>query len=604
MQIVEYVGIEKYPLSNALKLNTFREALHVVLTDIYDTLKQHYGPFSNFALIGNLDNPVEEPRFTKDGVGIVEMLQYENRTYEYLRQLIMYIGKRIEQRVGDGTTSAMMFVTHVLLEMIREPYMANTDYRTIEEVFKSIVKQYEELSKELSYQVIDPDNNVDLVKRIAFMQAYTSSHGDIDMAKCVEEVFSKMPSDTWAYMTFQREYVETNTPIRLDYDDSQFTTNLDVFRPAMMNKDASTAFEFDSANLVMFPTGISCKAPMARGAFTSLYESACKDNFPDEFAHFKNKKWVFIIPQEDDMAAFLDVDAIHNNAPGSLERVVLFTSYQQNPEINDFRSLCYAAGQDVKHLLNTQGYCIIPDVHIHGIGREMKFDNLYPNPNNSVINPFAEKPGVVKDYLNYLQAIIKEMKTSVVGSRRNTDDLNMVQKAFNKIYLARRATVTIGGPAYDNTTYVDIVRDVILATRNSLRDGVVMGGNLSLYYTFEQMYKRYENVETDDVTGHLTKILVNIIRNAIKNIVTVNPEIEFKYSFDVLTKQYNNWDDFTKTEETDKYYIVQPYSTDIEILKRFREVALKLIKTSEFITPNYAQCNVVYGTKAYIDALD
>ena len=103
-------------VTNVIEQDVINTDLKRVTDNLFQILKHHYGPYSGFAAIDD-GQPYTESTFTKDGIGIVNAIRFVAPQEEWVRKTISYIGKRMENSVGDGTTSAMMFTCAMLHHM-------------------------------------------------------------------------------------------------------------------------------------------------------------------------------------------------------------------------------------------------------------------------------------------------------------------------------------------------------------------------------------------------------------------------------------------------------------------------------------------------------
>ena len=612
--------------SNVLQKSVFLQHLTLVLGEIRDILLSHYGPYSKFALISNLDNVLAEPRFTKDGIGIIQSMQYDNKVDEYLRQIISYIGSRIESAIGDGTTSAMLFATEYLAALLKSPELCTIDYHTLTQAFSAMVKRFSKIEEEyeaISIKNICTEDTVDskyhkqTVARFAFAQAYTSSHGDVELAKCVAELFVDIPEITWNYMTFNREGYETDKLIRLDYDDSQYSLDVDVLQPSMLTSDGGTTFNMDDGVLMLVPASIDTTSKISQEKFYAFLKKVVNE----EDTICKGKKVLIIMPKFNDQANVMYIEQILNDAandhPDAVRNIAIFQHYSVNPYANDFVHLCYVAGMNYKDVISRQELFYIDGVKAQFDHRKMRLYNLYAASEDTVVHPDAEKEGTpLYDYLKYLTMLMDQTKRAISSSPNAYKELEQFQKFYNKLYLCKHVSIVIGGPAYDNTAYLDIVKDTILATRLSLQKGVVRGGNLAMFAVFSEMNfhseeqdwlsylpenKRTGKPATDFVQACMTFVDLGCfafekILNDSQRAMAARQYVSQDLLSLQLTKIQSVLDPFvTEGDDLDKVFadgvpIVQPATTDVNILDRFAEVALKLCKTEHIVTPNYVHC--------------
>ena len=186
-----------FGISNRLEKAEFEKMMTETLTDLANVLKDHCGPYGKFSAITSVTDPSAEPVFTKDGINILRAIHYASPVQEFVRHTLMYMGSRVETSAGDGTTSAMIIMAIAMVKLLKNLKKINCTYQDLVDVYNiSIAKQLDNRYKDMTYTVdyltdkvyerySDWCKKTDkaginkmVIKRIAYSQAYTSSHGD------------------------------------------------------------------------------------------------------------------------------------------------------------------------------------------------------------------------------------------------------------------------------------------------------------------------------------------------------------------------------------------------------------------------------------------
>ena len=600
--------------STVLPNRVFHERMRNVLNRLSDVLNWHYGPYSRFALIANLDNPLEEPRFTKDGIGIIRSVTFDNPVDNYINQVMAFIGGRIENSIGDGTTSAMLFVCQFLLELIEKKAVDRIDYRNLRTLFDAMIELYEEEQKKEAIflkDIKDPVAHKRAIANISFAQAYTSSHGDVNLAKMVQQVFMSAPEDTWNVMTFARDNFETDKPISVDIDDAQFTFDYcAIHHPYMLNAKGDTVFEAEDVVLVVAPWGFDNTAKEQTEKLLDLVTQIAEKKVEPELA---DKHWVLVIPKIRDMHYYSAIEDRVQNYADIWKRFGIFEYATDNDTINEYHGFCAVMGVDYRELIASG----IPKVKTgvkmyYGNDHKLKLYNIYDDPEGYTgdLHPGLLEDGVLKSYVDLVSTTIDQMKNSLRSLQpRELEQLKKFQQLHRKLVVRKRVTIRIGGGAIDNTANVDVIQDVIHATRNSLMKGCVRGGNMAMYATFARLFTaiRENKIPLDEYTkGYLSSIseaavtaLKRIITNAYQSshsdnkvdprtILAACLDDEKFPSYNHLENEFVKMEELiNNTNEGAPKLIIQPIGTTVAILQRFAEVGLKLLKTEEMITPGF-----------------
>ena len=75
-------------------------------------LKDHCGPQSGYAmLVNNMSAGINfEPNvFTRDGIKILSSIEFLSPLERYIKDLLTYVGTRVDNTAKDGTTTSMLF---------------------------------------------------------------------------------------------------------------------------------------------------------------------------------------------------------------------------------------------------------------------------------------------------------------------------------------------------------------------------------------------------------------------------------------------------------------------------------------------------------------
>lgn len=80
------------------------------------------------------------------------------------------------------------------------------------------------------------------IELIAYMQAMTSSHGDRELSMAIAKVFSSSSRESWKHISFQRDGYETGTRVQYVIEDCQYQLVVRPASPNMLTDDMATAY--------------------------------------------------------------------------------------------------------------------------------------------------------------------------------------------------------------------------------------------------------------------------------------------------------------------------------------------------------------------------
>lgn len=559
---------------------------------IAKTLEDHCGPYGGFAIINDPLRPTEEPIFTKDGINIVRNLQFASPMQEFVKKHLAYVGSRIESAAGDGTTSAMMIAAVAQRELLKRLNKAkNTySYKNLVTAFDALVVKLQEYYKEnvsTLDEICELNTKVtrkDVIKYIAWNQAYTSSHGDREVADAIVKIFTTTPESAWDHMFLMRERFETEQRVNVVLDETQYT----IDRCNIHRNDQMTE-------------GMGTKCIRKDIPFVATTFALCQDdyNIRTLVERIKNdiiegKPLAVLAPDFTDDSTRELFDNLMIAHPD--HNVVIFYTDTHDPKVNDIVIIRLLMEDDLSQPY-VEGTC---DLEYNG--EALKLNGLYDNPDEEIEHPYTKdknKYVMYNEILKYIDQVIEEQQKDLATAASNYF-LESFKKYRNKMFLTKRVFVKVGGSAHDNISTVDVMMDAILATRHSLKKGFVLGGNRELYHALDVIAEG----EIPIIYRELWKIYSKAIKIAIEAVFKAstkhfksrklrNKKITHK-SFDILHPEIKEvclmrtmYGGDMLVPHLEPFYgvIIQPSPADIEIVKRFGEFSLKFAYSRKIVTP-------------------
>ena len=599
-------------LSNVIEQKVINTDLRRVTNNLFKVLKHHYGPYSGFAAKDD-GQPLNEPVFTKDGIGIVRAIQYASPQEEWVRKNIAYIGTRMESSVGDGTTSAMMFTCGMLKHMSEHiDELKPISYNRFKNEFALFVSTVKKILK-TRYTLMPTDDNGKLIqsklRAIVYSQVYTSSHGDRGLADALENMYASTPPEQWERMVYERCRYETDKDYEVVQSSGQYQMKAEVMTTSMLNKDLCTRFEKDNCTLFIANDSIRQDSPDWRKIIKAIDESTA------------DKSVVILCHTHMDDNTYQTINEKINECDKAGKPFAVFTCKPDNPKVNDFVALQSICGVDITKFANGDA------VRVDGVtvtykDKKLAFDHLVEIPEGYTSN---ERHLVTDGKHSQYTDILETWKNQADWFSKNGTNRAEREMAnyFNRMYIKLRYnktyTVVVGGKAYDNVAFVDVLDDAIRAVSRALTNGITLGNNRALYLISESILK-------DAGYGKYTKWFAKRVVETLRDIAKVVLERIvpgkrflpwtkasfvnwwFSHSVDLLhydqtihsdlgvfSKKWDVWHDFRCVsgpdfkiadlfnKDTSNSVICQPANSDIIMLERFGEVALKFILTERII---------------------
>lgn len=585
---------------NQIVFNTFET--------ITDVLKYHCGPFSDFAITHNVGDTVTEPTFTNDGINIVKALGFLNPIQDFARRNIAYIGSRVENKIGDGTTTAMILASS-FMKYMSDP--SNGHLRDIlsQVSYTELVEQYnlfmQEINERLKLHFILPGNNPDMVGKVAYCQAYTSSHGDVELSSAVAGLFSVLPPAAWAYIYYYREPTETEKRYSVRVEADQFTSKVTIMNKNMFNSKLGTEFFRKKVDVFVYTDTLTAGNEIT----WKPLEDAIKQSVMEE------KPLVILCPDNVDgftRRAISDLLADDTN-----HVVSLFMHHPEHPVLNDFRILALFTKQ---FDLQTPHF-LIKDAWVACKGHELTINNIYDvvehtehDEYDDTVHPFMfdEDYTLFKQQIGEIKTLIDQAKEDATY-RDTLREIAHYVSIYNRLFFRKKYMIVVGGLAYDNTAAMDVLMDTVNAVNNSLTVGYTAGANTAFCdILLELRDDLYNTLHGQDRSSQLKFYLCCAYLAALKDLYDgiehnvhgfirgVNP-LGIMDHLEALTDEYLNYD--TKDGWSLKHMnetiskseigshicsVMQPADLVPEIIKRIGEVCLKFLKTSNIVTINGA----------------
>ena len=583
------------------------EDIHTIMMDTFQdiarVLSDHCGPYGQFAMIVDPSNRVAEPVFTKDGIGIVRSIEYMSVMQEFVRDTLAYMGSRIETAAGDGTTSSMIICAvalHSLITNLKGHLVSYNELVNKYNWFADVVCNELDTESKLLQDFGEVDQK-EKVYRIAYSQAYTSSHGNHELSKAVAELFAETPKEAWNYLYIDKCKYESDKLYNVAIDETQYTCeNVMIWPTGMLSEDMGTARKRENVEIELSGIAPSFEKSYLDGY--ELYEKICKKIESGE-------EYALICPAMIDGATTNSLNELFQKHPD--HKVVIFKVNIADPRLNDI--VC------MKTLNNNFGLKTTFTGSYDYRGGDLKIlSGLYENTTDSKLNPMVGNPNYPEfnQMLSNLDKVIEQIKKQVANRTLNRDVANL-QKLRLKLMVSRRSYFLIGGSAYDSSAAVDVVIDAILAVKNTLTKGYGLGGNKTLYHVLKKGLKTYNTMGTNWYYA----LFANAFLDGIKTVHEASvkwyvhkPPFNEEASFDIakwpdldfesdtcvpgvgnyaftnhfvypkkLMDESSPWKLFR--EDQIKAPIIQPIIADKELVKRFGELALKFVKTCRIIAP-------------------
>lgn len=172
---------------NLVERDEFTETIHTISHIAADTVKKTLGPYAHTTIIddGNFVYP------TKDGWAVLSRIRFQDPTHNSIYNMLKNISARIVDKVGDGTTTAMVVADHFMEQM--DEVFGQSSYRQ-KDIVDTLQKVKTWITKELetrAIQIAPSPNEENPDYQAIYDVAYTSSNGNEQLATIMQEIYQK-----------------------------------------------------------------------------------------------------------------------------------------------------------------------------------------------------------------------------------------------------------------------------------------------------------------------------------------------------------------------------------------------------------------------------
>lgn len=479
---------------NIIESETIRKDMWRIVDEIFSKLKDHYGPYSMFAGLDD-NTPLSDSVFTKDGANIVKNISYSSPLEDWMRRAILYIGTNIEKSAGDGTTSSMMFACSMLKHMNASiDALKPINYSQFRDAWTEFVKEVEERTKKYIFSAKNSNGEYDprKVRDIVYMQAYTSSHGDKELAEAVATIFEDTPSHMWSKMGFGRRRYESKKRFEVIEQEQQYLMETEIMSTTVFNKDMGRYLEYENATLIVINGSIS---------IDSVWWPKIKEVLEKST---KEKPAVILCYNDFDNATFAELMRMTSvNTEEEHYCFAVFGNKPVHPTVNDFTVIQAIAGANVLEYTNgefTEKPMFIDNVYVKYEFKRLDLGNLYedPRPKARMIRerPFFNDPAKAfyREFADTIQKFIESYEMADLDALKQKE-LSNHKEMYNRLRYDKTITLIIGGNTFDNLAMFDVVDDVIRASIRTLENGAVLSNNKTTYRVMEEMLEDYSKKE-------------------------------------------------------------------------------------------------------------
>ena len=585
-----------YDITNVVPIEQEKERIVSTARKCFDILADHCGPHSDYAMLVDNNSIGLDFRpnvFTRDGIGIMKAVEFASPLQRYIKDLITYIGQRVDSMAKDGTTTAMMIASALIANVVSSRSEKNSvslaqRQRELKEVIDRIIGIIDSCAYETDLMDTTKVSEQEAMRRagdIAYVQALSSSGGNRDLADAMREIFSQSPRSTWEFLSYKGSIKENDRPFSVDVDEFDFALKCMPGLNAMLQDTLGTEY-------------------IAENVRCYIYADALVDGdmrteiFLGELA---------AVPKEVDVSVFVTsagrfASRIKDLNVDRQQHPICVWEYA-SPEMVGGQSMAYdlmilAAQTGITPVDHSIGmgrpleYFVAPKLHWYAPA--MHFYDCVPTEKDSCLHPYFAHPEQSTEYYReVLQTCQAQLDLYANGHRPDGKMEDFFRNVLNRLITVKRPTLRLGGTTHEQIANRDVAQDVQGAIMATLTHGCVLG--------FPVVYSRLK-AELKDETGPAKDILdaFEVVKDALFACNSGVSKTEYDKTLDsldltghyayvdgaIVTMGFDTYMDNVQNRRGNEYLFyppIQPVVMYRELLRRVAELIYKFAWSNQIV---------------------
>ena len=557
--------------NNLIAAETLQKRADRVFRTITSAVINTLGPYGSTTII---EDSMKKHKITKDGYTVIKSLLFSENLERTIFELLLKISRKLVRTVGDGSTSAMVIAYDLYRGFLDDKILQDVSSKVLLTILDEIVKELEVKLRERSKPISDDMHELKYI-------ASVSCNNDDNYGDLICEIFNKI--GRYGFINLELSPTsETFYEIKNGYEIKRgFISSLMVNQPdkrtAILTKPKVLMVEGfldtdDMDNMAEFLGQIAMQAGQPIVVVASGYSS-------DMITFFHMNRANAVKQNKDELFSVVAVDmpsiSVSDKAIFDDLAINLGAKPIRKKEGEKFSDL------SVSDILQSCGSCEI-----------FKSDDM----TTKFIDGLGDKDK--KDAR--IEEIKKEIKLLIKDENLFLHDMRIYDLKKRMALLENHmSTLYIGGNTEESKESIKyLLEDAISACKSALRNGVIIGGNLSIPFILsdknnvdgivKKVYERtkmWSIVNEENISAILNVInkgfemsFLNVLLNYRSDIEEMEKIlkncIEHKNIYNLKTMAY---------ELDGETSIINSVETDIEILKGAVSIISLIISSNQFI---------------------
>lgn len=485
---------------NLIERDEFTDIIGTTSHVAANVVKRTLGPYAHTTIID--DGSHTYP--TKDGWSVLQRIRFQDPVHQSIYNVLKTISARINDKVGDGTTTAMVVADHFIRILNGHKEMGNYRQKDVTDALIDVTARVTQYLRENAIRIDPSPTELNPTYDEIYDVAMVSSNGNTQLAKIMQTIYQKTRNPN--------VMVDTNGGITTTYE-IQDGYRLDV-NFLMSERYANTSEKYyhgdQPHNLVIFDHNVNYNthAQLIEQIITQSnlhhrpvilmaphYDDMMSSSIAIMVQNFlaKNPTAIpgLVVIQIPEMSttvvrnAVLDFAALANVTITNAAKVKLFAELRHNDKaeegdkihdpINDMEGYQFTTAQE---LLTS----CITSIDNFTVGKT--FFTMH-NPDRSTTRYKEILQKATEDYNDAL----KEVSDAPSAINRKLAEATY---RFNKLSGALGVIHVGGASDIERSCTKDVVDDTFLACRSAFENGVVAGLNMGAMVAINTAIQFYE----------------------------------------------------------------------------------------------------------------
>lgn len=509
---IEDIKEDELCSSNIVDNKTYKIAVDFVMDKMKNAVKHTLGPYGGYTLIADYGNTYASTLPSKDGMRLVQQFKFTNQIADAVYKLIADTSLRINDRVGDGTTSAII-ISEALYASVNDNFIKNEEVNITPTAIRIVLDACKDIiikaaTEKCVYAFDDIPESIQ--KSVIEKVCTVSANNDPVSGKLVSDLVNKRTSKD-VYITAEKSFDDNDEVIK----DTGFEIGSGIVNACMATEpDRQTC-------LFMNPLYLVLDGPL------TFNDKPSFDKFLN-YAIDKKKPLVVVAgefdqPMKNYLIQLSTAYPVKDNAGKTTGyRKLPVAALHINPSYAKSREriedLCMILGatalptQDGKMIEVSENLRFFEEV----LGSSEKFESMTMRTR---IFKGAGKPEAVQDRIK----VLKEQLTSF-----STTDDNMsffaAEELRKRIAMLNSdlSIIRVGGRSIkEKEARRLLVEDAIFAAKSTLHHGTTIGANASIPHLIALYKEELSKDIIQRLIDNKNNIIVGNTNDEIKGIVEI-----------------------------------------------------------------------------------